>query len=365
VNQSTTQAQPDDKEHRRFRFIDGLRGLAALLVTGFHFYNAGPLHQALSTLFPLPIGLILEQGWLGVEVFFVISGFVIAYSLRETKITLNFLRSFTLRRFLRLSPPYWGSILLVILINYFSNWFLTDRAVPLPTVGVTLAHLFYLQNILGMGDLVPVFWTLCLEIQFYLVFVILLAISQNLIPQKSASFNMLTDFCFVGLAIGSIFLTIEAGSSIRSFFYPDWYTFFMGVLVCWTLQKKTLSIWLWLYVSIITISLIIHWDIRIFATLITGLSIYLFVQYEQLQNWLNSRWQQYVGKISYSLYLIHLLTGMRIINLGYRVTGDSPILALVWFILAIAMSILSAHLFYTWVEKPSLILSRKIKFENS
>jgi peptidoglycan/LPS O-acetylase OafA/YrhL len=363
VNQTISQDSPEEKTQHRFLWIDGLRGLAAISVTSFHFYHAGPLYESLSKIFPSTIDFILKHGWLGVEVFFVISGFVIAYSLREAQITFALLCNFTLRRFLRLSPPYWMTIFLVILINFASNLILTDRTTPLPSIDVIVAHAFYLQNILGMDDIVPVFWTLCLEIQFYLVLMILLGISQKLIAKQKTLFQFLTDAVFWGLAVGSVLEAISVGEAMRSFFFPYWYAFFMGVLARWTLEKKAYTIWFWLYIGTITLFLIIRWDDRLFVTLITGLSLYGLIHYQQFQYWFTSDWQQYLGKISYSLYLIHLLTGMRMINIGYRLTGNSSIMSFIWFISALVISIFSAHLFYILIEKPSLYFSRRISLK--
>src|SRR4051812_49043164 len=82
---------------RRFAFIDALRGLAALAVAGYHFY-AGLCLDKTAPLFPWPLHLSLAHGNAGVEVFFVLSGFVMAYSLRQVRIDARFFGVFLLRR---------------------------------------------------------------------------------------------------------------------------------------------------------------------------------------------------------------------------------------------------------------------------
>src|SRR3954463_4542996 len=100
---------------QRFVFVDALRGLAALWVALFHFtiwYKAVPAAaHAWPTLRDL-FEAVAWKGYLGVDVFFVISGFVIAYSLRGAPPTLRFAGNFALRRSLRLDPPYWSAMLL-------------------------------------------------------------------------------------------------------------------------------------------------------------------------------------------------------------------------------------------------------------
>src|ERR1700726_2423878 len=67
---------------QRFAFIDALRGIAALGVAAYHIYHYGPLPKAAASVTPKFLDVALRHGWMGVQVFFVISGFVIAYALR-------------------------------------------------------------------------------------------------------------------------------------------------------------------------------------------------------------------------------------------------------------------------------------------
>jgi peptidoglycan/LPS O-acetylase OafA/YrhL len=67
---------------------------------------------------------------------------------------------------------------------------------------------------------------------------------------------------------------------------------------------------------------------------------------------------QFLGRISYSLYLVHFL-GATAAKLGARVTGDSIPAALGWFLLANAISIVAAYVMYRLVEAPSLRLTKQ------
>lgn len=358
----------DEKPYQiqgRFLFIDGLRGIASLAVAGFHFYGGGPLYSPLSKILPALVGMLLEHGSLGVEIFFVLSGFVIAYSLRNTRVTLGFLGNFVLRRSLRLDPPYWATIALVIIVNYVSNFVLTDRTATLPGWGLIVAHIFYLQNILKLGNIVPVFWTLCLEVQFYLVFIILMGIAQRLsfarkyLPQWRSADLLLV---FAPLVFISLDLNINTVSSHHQrLFVPYWHMFFMGVMVWWVLERKVANTWFWSYTGIIVMTLVITRNLETAVVLATGCSIYFVGKLDRLHNWLAAGWLQYFGRISYSLYLVHTVIGMRIITIGYRISGNSTGVSLVWFTLAFATSIAAAHLMYLFIEKPSIELSKRLK----
>jgi peptidoglycan/LPS O-acetylase OafA/YrhL len=102
----------------RFAFVDALRGIAALAVAVFHL-SGGASKQFFSRLPGWVTAGIEWGGHLGVVVFFVISGFVMAYSLKEARPTVAFLSRFLVRRLVRLAPPYWASILLILIVPQF------------------------------------------------------------------------------------------------------------------------------------------------------------------------------------------------------------------------------------------------------
>ena len=168
---------------RRFAFVDSLRGIAALSVAAYHIDRYGPLPGAASSVIPKFINSTLHHGWVGVQMFFVISGFVIAYTLRGMRVTPSSLGNFALRRSLRLDPPYWVTMLFVVGLYVLTTSLfnvedgLMDQA---PTWDQVLAHLCYMQNILGYHNLSAGFWTLCIEVQFYILFAVLLGFAQRL-----------------------------------------------------------------------------------------------------------------------------------------------------------------------------------------
>ena len=100
----------------RSTFIDGLRGIAALSVACYHIDRYGPVPVAAEPAIPRWLISVIDHGSIGVQVFFVISGFVIAYSVRNARITPGYLANYVLRRAIRLDPPYWTTILFVLAV---------------------------------------------------------------------------------------------------------------------------------------------------------------------------------------------------------------------------------------------------------
>src|SRR5690242_16591348 len=100
---------------QRIPLIDGLRGIAAMAVVFYHFQDRLKLGGWLGALF--------DRGNAGVGLFFVLSGFVIAMSIGSEPVGPSFIGRFALRRSLRLDPPYWASIAVILAIGTFGERF--------------------------------------------------------------------------------------------------------------------------------------------------------------------------------------------------------------------------------------------------
>ncbi len=165
---------------RRIPELDGLRGFAILLVVMCHYI--GNAHHR-------PLGVFLHRtlaafsvGWSGVDLFFILSGFLIGGILLESRSSPGFFRTFYLRRVHRILPIYYLWILLYV-IFVSTIIFLVHRPVDVVHEGVPisandLAHvpryLFFLQNILYSPTRIEwiwfvVVWSLAVEEQFYII----------------------------------------------------------------------------------------------------------------------------------------------------------------------------------------------------
>jgi peptidoglycan/LPS O-acetylase OafA/YrhL len=396
----------------RSSFIDALRGIAAISVAGYHIYRYGPLPEAAQYVMPRPLGLWFDHGWIGVQVFFVISGFVIAYSVRDALITPKYLANYILRRSVRLDPPYWTTIVVVLLVHWFFSLtfeFTSPMDVPTPmraplSWGLIVAHLFYVQDILGdpfvqnlLGrrfeyeNLSAGFWTLCIEVQFYLLYVIGLGLVQRLprngLPAASTGPRWLVLF-FGPLAAMSLFWWNNDSSTV-AWIIHFFCMFFLGSLAWWALDRKIPSQIFWGYVLLIVIQLGLRgmevyddarladrdidvslWEaarsaIELKIALLAGVAIYGLGVCGKLGTTWNTPVLQYLGKISYSLYLIHFPVSHVVTTLGYEHmlinNSYTPLAALGWLGTAMVVSLVAAHGLYTFVEAPSVRLGSRLK----
>ncbi|MEV6007167.1 acyltransferase [Streptomyces sp. NPDC051976] len=164
---SAARPAPAARQGERLAALDGLRFLAALVVVFFHLVGQVPATfqriwgRPYQEVFPVAHSYF-AFGRLGVELFFVISGFVIAMSGWGRSP-----RDFFIARVARLYPMYWIAVLLTAL-------FLTTVDTPFgqPALRTVVADMTMLQTPLGVSDLSAVYWTLWPELCFYLMFAV-------------------------------------------------------------------------------------------------------------------------------------------------------------------------------------------------
>jgi peptidoglycan/LPS O-acetylase OafA/YrhL len=169
-----------DPRNRRIPELDGLRGLAILLVIICH-YIANPSHPPLGFVADHLI-TILDLGWSGVDLFFVLSGFLIGGILLGSRNSPNYFRTFYLRRAHRILPVYYSWIFLYLLLvgicvySSLKPVIMTPPGIALasPDLAVVPKYFLFVQNILYWPrpfewQWFIVTWSLAVEEQFYLI----------------------------------------------------------------------------------------------------------------------------------------------------------------------------------------------------
>jgi peptidoglycan/LPS O-acetylase OafA/YrhL len=334
---------------RRFVLIDALRGLAALAVLGCHFMSQSPFDfGAIDNGIP---------GRIGVDIFFVLSGFVIAYSVRKERVTPGFLGNFAFRRSIRLDPPYWVAIICAIVVGAASSWMLPSTRYEPCTGGQLAAHLIYLQNVFGYKDLSPVFWTLRFEILFYLMFIITLGVSQSVESRVGANWRpQLRQALFAALgAISLAAFVVDRGPGVLRF----WYMFLLGASVWWSLDCARGRKVAWILPAAMLASLVLGPKLDVLVALATAGLIFVAGRIGRLESWLGWPWLLYFGATSYSLYLVHVPVRDIVRAIGSATTGSNLLAAQAWDIVGLAASFAAADLLYRWVEIPSIEWGRR------
>jgi peptidoglycan/LPS O-acetylase OafA/YrhL len=152
----------DSRTPSRIDALDGLRGLAALLVVFQHVAEGIIKMHTMPPEFEragrLLLGETFNFGRFGVALFFLLSGFVIPFSFRTDRPLLGFVIS----RVFRLYPAYWLSLGFALLV-------LPAIGAQVPAPRVIAANLTMMQKYLGQPDVVAAYWTLATELAFYVM----------------------------------------------------------------------------------------------------------------------------------------------------------------------------------------------------
>lgn len=320
--------------------LDALRGIAAMAVVCFHVYTYSALPRLLHA------GPVLEtvfrNGDLGVEIFFVLSGVVIAWSVAGARVTWGFFGRFALRRSLRLDPPYWVTLCLAAAGRVLIG-------MP-PSRGQFLAHVVYAQAVLGYPQIVTQFWTLSFELQFYLIFILLLGAAQR-VPRRAQWAIAVVPF------VASLVL-VSMGVGTRGTVAEWWYSFALGVLTTGLLLRRV-SVRLWLLGDLSVLLAGIMGGNRFpIATAFAAALIALGGQMGWLHRVSGGRVLQWLGRISYSLYLIHFAGTKFAAYASERV--HSTLAGWLVFAAAIALSLIAAQGMYVLVERPAHRWSRRV-----
>ncbi len=345
---------------RRFAFIEELRGVAALAVVLYHAHEGRHIAQVMTSL-PAWAQWPIEHGYLGVAVFFVLSGFVVAHSLAGRDVTAAFAFRYLTRRFLRLAPPYWVAIMLVIVFAMISDYAIASRKVAAITPGQIVAHLLYLQDAFGYSQISPVFWTLCLEIQFYVVFVALLYFARRMAGASGTDDWTLAVLAASALVSAMWPLGLVDSKPWATSFLVMWYSFLLGAGAFWSWQRPQLQPFFLAFSALLLAAGVILQNSTTVTCSLTALILWNAARCGFLQAGIGWRWLQMLGAISYSLYLTHNVITGATVRVGHSLTGHSLGYEIFWWAIALAASIAVSVALWHWVEKPSISLAGRVK----
>lgn len=351
---------------QRFLFIDGLRAFAAIAVVLFHFYGA--VSQTADSWAWQWVETLFSYGYLGVDVFFVLSGFVISYSIRKGDFSLRYFAKFGLRRSVRLDPAYWATILIEITLIYVGIALFPSLDTQIPDFPTIISHFFYAQNLLGYGDIVSIFWTLCYEFQFYIVLVgvLVLATSAGKLIKQTKIINTTLVIAGVITFVWSLAIFFgPAENPIPGLFINRWWQFFLGCLLMLHILRKSPAWRLFSAMGILLVAIMLDNNSGAdngLATFFVVSVVYVAARTEGMENWLSSALPQFLGTLSYSIYLLHAVVGWRFIKLLHELNGVdfSPLQAWAALVAGVAVSVVSAWIMHWLIEAPSHRLSKTI-----
>jgi peptidoglycan/LPS O-acetylase OafA/YrhL len=363
------------KSHR-IEWLDSIRGLAAIAVLIIHYYHLGLLSliqisqgnviasgQSLleetiqylqtATLHLGPVYQIhnfilgyYDLGKIGVSLFFFLSGFVVPYSLFAPE---NPIKRFAISRFFRLYPMYWFSLLLILLFGVSSS------AV---SIGSIFANLTMFQKFFGMADINGVAWTLQIELVFYICCALLFAC--RLLKPQNANYAVIGALWLLAIGFACIRLltgiktpiAMPLGLSLMFMGYvwrkfllkeeaiPVRHVGLMGLLFALLIPIVSFMGYSeagWTYTNTYWIALLLFFSLTTVLRITASPLLFL-------------------GKISYSVYLLHAFIGKIIIpfliTLTPQVYKANTLLIFAPMLASTLLTLAIASITYFYIEEP-------------
>ena len=334
-----------NKTIKHLGILDLLRGFAALSVVCFHFTVASSAGGALAKYFSPLLNTTFSWGYLGVEVFFVISGFIIPYSLVKTSYNTRDFFPYLTKRIARICPSAYVLIGLTLI-----QWMVVDffvhhdtKCLVAITGGQVVSNLLFIVPFTGHKWFNGVFWTLAVEFQFYIVIGLLF----------NAFFTNATVTRFVALGAFCCGVHYLPGFPQESFFKYAGLFMQGGATLLYFIKAFSLRQYLPCLALFTVASSFMVVPIAGVFGLATALAI-AFIEFKHPV-------AAFFGRISYSLYLTHFVVGSTaefILSRFYQpVSPAGNTLAIVLCIIA---ACIGAQIFYLLVEKPFLKWSKRL-----
>jgi peptidoglycan/LPS O-acetylase OafA/YrhL len=320
--------------------VDALRAFAALGVCLFHF-TFGTQHFADVSVLHQAGG----YGALGVVVFFTISGFIVPHAMARANYEISLWPRFMAKRLIRLEPPYLVSIMIVMLLGLLSTFVPGFRGGAIDwSMTQVAAHLGYMNAFVGLPWLNPVYWSLAIEFQFYLLIGLLFPLLSGGTP--------ITRLIVVGCMVCAPWIFSTEGDWLITRKLP---VFAAGILTFLYASHLVPKKAFWLGLGAIGASIAWRSDAAIaLAAVIPAIAI-ATLRIPHIPCIAR------LGAISYSLYLLHVPIGGRIVNLSTRLP-PSIALEIVVVTAAFAASIASAYALYRLVEKPAVHVAASVPY---
>lgn len=290
----------------RIAHLDGLRGIAILLVFFYHAYSRWSSHVPYGDSYAdIPV---FELGWLGVQLFFLISGFVIFMSLDKAET----LTSFFYKRWLRLFP----AMLIASVFIYFTAPLFSERPSGEPDLlgilpGLTFIEPGWWEKFFDI-EIVPlegVFWSLYVEFKFYILAgLIYFGLGRHLLVPVLVALYLAAQLFYV-LSLVSESGWLDVANDICSVFSLKYFGWFAaGAMFYLSFQEKSEKWFLLAIVAASVCSIAVRYSFYvgdIIAALMISALFAVNMKVKFMQNILQNRILLFFGFISYPLYLIH------------------------------------------------------------
>ena len=350
----TENAMPDGRRH--IRYLDGLRGIAILLVILVH---TSLLVRGL----PWPVRNLGFYGVRGVQLFFIVSGLTLTISHRGKAFHLA---NFAARRFFRIAPMFYLGAAFYVAWGYATQF----RFAPHPTWGEVLATITFVHGwlISGNSKVVPGGWSIAAEAMFYILFPILLKLSTR--PRRFA-LVVLATYVVAGITYFALRRFLPGDPAIvRDFALKFWLcqlpAFASGCWIAMGIGRSRLSRRnAGLLAAAAVAAMVVDSQLRGQSNLLVSillLSIFVRAVTDARPAFLEGKILSLIGEISFSLYILHFIVVRLLQLVAYPIEqalGWAPTF-LLFYLTTLTVAGALAYASFRWIETPFIRRGRNL-----
>lgn len=352
----------------RSLLIDGLKALAAQTIVIHHLVSYGPMAEAAGMAAPGLVSWFGDYGRWAVQIFLVLAGYLTAQALCAPDRGLSHPWSLIAKRYVRLVWPFGVAVTLAVIAAEIARFWTDDPMLP-ETAGFMqyLSHWLLIHGVLGHESLSTGVWYVAIDFQLFVLTVLLLWSSQAL---RWAGWAPL----LIGMLTMASLVWIRTWSD-----WDNWAPYFynaygVGLLMGWLTRRQHQAL-LWVRVALVAVLGVLVWQLVVTLNgrlaVILAVAALLWVASFPVARVVPNRLGglkpllgtaiTYLGATSFALFLVHFPVSMLVNAAQDRFDWTSPqdgvmAMAFAWF-----CSMLLADVFYRFVERSGMALSRRIR----
>jgi peptidoglycan/LPS O-acetylase OafA/YrhL len=345
----------DSAVQAQFGLINLLKAGAAQLIVLHHLAFYGPMADHVRPVLPALIDWLGGSARIAVQVFLVISGFLVAKSLSPAGYPgLRRPLSSIWRRYLKLAPPFVVATLLATVASACARALMTHDSISAPaTLSQLAAHVLLLHGVLGYESLSAGAWYVAIDFQLYALVATTLWIA-GLTAGKRALAGLMPAVIALGITFSLLYFNLDAD-------WDNWAPYFvgsygLGMMAWWAsdARRKPGAVFLLVLMALVPalVALMVDFRSRIALALVVACVLFLFGRVKTVSDGRGWAVVNGLGRISYSVFLIHFPVCLLVNAAFTRFVPAEPQWQALGMLTAWAASLLAGAVFFRCVETP-------------
>jgi peptidoglycan/LPS O-acetylase OafA/YrhL len=339
---------------QRLPGIDALKGLACVLIVWHHLAFYGPMSDVVYPFAPGPINWLYDYARMAVQLFLVVGGFLAASLAPQGVAAFEAPGRLMLRRYARLVKPYLVALAVSVLVAALVRPWFDHASVPAaPTLFQLLAHVFLLQDLLGQEALSAGVWYVAIDFQLYVLAVLVFATARKLQPRTTSLVSVAAAAVLLIALLSLLVFNRRPAFDITALYFFGSYA--LGMLAFWASRAAGARRVFWLLAMVVlgALALAVDFRGRIAVALVTAFGLVWLAGLAQGRwplRWLQQRRLVQLGRMSYSVFLIHFPVCLLVNACISHVWPTQLAANALGMLLAFVLSLLAGQALYRWVE---------------